>query len=76
MRKDLNGVLVSAVEQGSAAEQAGVQQKDVILEVNRQKIHDVASYRAALRKTVKGKNVLLLIQRGERTFFLTLKATG
>jgi len=76
MGNDLNGVLVSAVEQGSVAEEAGVQQKDVILEVNRWKIRDVASYRAALQKIAKGKNVLLLIQRGENTFFLTLKAAG
>jgi len=74
--EDLTGVMVSQVEQGSVAEEAGVQQKDVILEVNRQKVQDLSSYRAALQKTAKGKNVLLLIQRGESTFFLTLQAAG
>ncbi|MBI3301077.1 MAG: DegQ family serine endoprotease [Deltaproteobacteria bacterium] len=74
--KDLTGVLVSQVEQGSVAEEAGVQQGDIVLEVNRQKVRDLPSYRAALQKTEQSKHVLLLIRRGESTFFLTLKAAG
>jgi len=73
---DLAGVMVSVVEPGSVAEEAGVQQRDVILEVNRWKVHDVSSYRGALQRTEKGKGALLLIRRGENTFFLTLKAAG
>ena len=73
---DLTGVLVSQVEQSSVAEEAGVQRRDVILEVNRQKVHDLSSYRVALQKTEKGKGMLLLVRRGEHTFFLTLKAAG
>src|SRR5712692_3142037 len=76
LNKDLAGVMASQVEQGSVAEEAGVQQRDLILEVNRQGVHDVSSYRAALHKTEKGRDVLLLIRRGENTFFLTLKAAG
>ena len=76
LNKDLAGVMVSQVERGSVAEEAGVQQRDLILEVNRQEVHDVSSYRAALHKTEKGRDVLLLIRRGENTFFLTLKAAG
>jgi serine protease Do len=73
---DLTGVLVSQVKQSSVAEEAGVQRRDVILEVNRQKVHDVLSYRAALQKIEKGKGVLLLVRRGKSTFFLTLKVAG
>jgi serine protease Do len=76
LNKDLAGVMVSQVEQGSVAEEAGVQQRDLILEVNRQEVHDGPSYRAVLQKTEKGRDVLLLIRRGEKTFFLTLKAAG
>lgn len=75
-KQNLTGVLVSQVERGSAAEEAGVQEGDVVLEVNRQKVHDLLSYQAAVQKTMKGKQVLLLIRRGEKTFFLTLKAVG
>jgi len=76
LNKDLAGVMASQVEQGSVAEKAGVQPRDLILEVNRQEVHDVPSYRAALHKTGKGRDVLLLIRRGANTFFLTLKAAG
>ena len=76
LNEDLAGVLVAQVEQGSVAEEAGVQRRDVILEVNRQKVHDLSSYRVALQKTEKGKGTLLLVRRGENTFFLTLKAAG
>src|SRR5262245_2997670 len=61
LRRDLGlgaglaGVMVSQVEQGSVAEEAGVQQRDVILEVNRQRVPDVSSYRLALQRTEKGK---------------------
>jgi len=74
--ENLAGVMVSQVEQGSVAEEAGVQQRDVILEVNRQRVPDVSSYRLALQRTKKGKAALLLIRREESTFFLTLKAAG
>jgi serine protease Do len=76
LNKDLAGIMASQVEQGSVAEKAGVQPRDLILEVNRQEVHDVPSYRAALHKTGKGRDVLLLIRRGANTFFLTLKAAG
>ncbi len=76
LNKDLAGVMASQVEQGSVAEKAGVQPRDLILEVNRQEVHDVPSYRAALHKTGKGRDVLLLIRRGANTFFLTLQVAG
>jgi S1-C subfamily serine protease len=74
--ENLAGVMVSQVEQGSVAEEAGVRQRDVILEVNRQRVPDVSSDRLALQRTKKGKAALLLIRREESTFFLTLKAAG
>jgi serine protease Do len=76
LEDNLVGIMVAQVEHGSVAEEAGVQQRDVILEVNRQKVHDIRSYCSALQHATKGKSVLLLIQRGESTFFLTLKAAG
>lgn len=76
LSEEQGGVLVAQIVSGSVAEEAGIQQKDVILEVNRQKVPNVPSYRTALQKTIKGEIVLLLIRRGESTFFLTLKTTG
>jgi serine protease Do len=70
---DAKGVVVTAVESGSSAEDAGLRRGDVILEVNRETIDDVEGYRKALREAEKGKNLLFLVRRGENTIFLALK---
>ncbi len=69
---DIKGVVVSAVESGSSAEDAGLRRGDVILEVNREPVKDLPSYRKAL-KASKGKSVLFLVRRGDNTIFLALK---
>jgi serine protease Do len=73
---DLKGVVVSGVEPGSVAEDAGLRRGDVILEVNREPVRDVASYRKALESVDKGKSVLFLVRRGDNTIFLALKPSG
>ena len=70
---ETKGVVVSGVESGSAADDAGIRRGDVVLEVNRQVVEDVDDYKAALKKVEKGKNVLLLVRRGDNTIFLALK---
>ncbi len=70
---DTKGVVVSSVESGSAADDAGIRRGDVILEVNRQAVEDLDEYKAALKKVEKGKNLLLLVRRGDNTIFLALK---
>ena len=64
---------MTAVESGSSAEDAGLRRGDIILEVNRQAIEDADDYRKVLRASEKGKNVLLLVRRGDNTIFLALK---
>jgi serine protease Do len=71
--EDAKGVVVTAVESGSAADEAGLRRGDVILEVNRDPVEDADKYKAALKKIEKGKNVLFLVRRGENTIFLALK---
>jgi len=70
---ETKGVIVTAVESGSAADEAGIRRGDVILEVNRQAVEDADAYKGALKKVEKGKNVLLLVRRGDNTIFLALK---
>ena len=67
------GVVVGMVAPGSAADEAQLRRGDVILEVNRKPVKDVAAFRSAVKGTEKGKNVLLLVKRGDSTVFLTLK---
>jgi serine protease Do len=67
------GVVVSAVDPGSAADEAGIRRGDVILEVDRKPIRNIDEYKKSLAGIRKGKGVLLLVRRGESTLFLALK---
>jgi serine protease Do len=73
LSSELKGVVVSGVEPGSSADDAGLRRGDVILEVNREPVKDMATYRKALKSAGKGKSVLFLVRRGENTIFLALK---
>jgi serine protease Do len=70
--KRAEGVVITSVEPGSAADEAGLEQGDIIVEVNRKLIHDVSEYKKAVAAQ-KGKRILFLVRRGENTMFLTLK---
>lgn len=72
--KRAEGVVVTAVKPGSPAEEAGLRQGDVILEVNRNPVKTLAAYRQAVKQLEKGRNVLLLVQRGEMTRFFVAKS--
>jgi serine protease Do len=70
---DVKGVVVSGVDPGSPADDAGVRRGDVIVEVNRQPVKDMATYRKALESAAKGKSLLFLVHRGDNTIFLAIK---
>jgi len=68
-------VVVTQVEPGSPAAEAGLQSGDIIREVNRKPVKNADDF---VQKTEKAKgqdNVLLFIQRGENHLFaaVTLK---
>jgi serine protease Do len=68
------GVLVSGVEPESPAEEAGLRRGDVILEVNRQRVADVAEFRDALAKSDKG--ALLLVSRAGTEIIVALEGAA
>ena len=67
------GVVVTAVEPGSAADEGGIHPGDVIVEINRKSVRTVEDYKKAVAAIRRGKGVLFLVRRGESTLFLALK---
>lgn len=68
-----SGVIVVSVEQGSLADLAGIQEGDVVTEVNRKQVANLDEFNAATAKARKGESVLLLVTRGKENFFVTLE---
>ncbi len=66
-----NGILVLGVEAGSPAEKAGVQTKDIIVEVNGQKIDRFLKFRRKLLGLTPGQKIRLTLFREGKTFGLT-----
>ena len=69
------GVVITAVEPGSPGGEAGLRRGDVILEIDRKPVRNLADYRKALGESKKGKGSLFLVRRGESTLFLALKSS-
>jgi serine protease Do len=67
------GVLVSEVKPGSPAHEAGIRRGDIIKEIDRQPIEDLKGYREQMDKLKAKDDILMLIQRGENTFFVVLE---
>ncbi len=67
------GVVVVSVKSGSAAEEMGVREGDVILEVNRKPVSSLKSYEQAASGLAKDQAVLLLLKRKGQTIYLTLR---
>jgi serine protease Do len=66
------GVIVADVQEGSLAEEVGIQQQDIILQVNKTKVTTVTEYKSQLIKAGTKGSLLLLIKRGRTTFFVPL----
>jgi serine protease Do len=67
------GVLVTKVEPGGLAHSEGVQEGDLINEVNRQTVRTVTQFSDAVAKVKPGQTVLLRIIRKARAFFIVIK---
>jgi serine protease Do len=70
--KDTKGILVSDVEPGSAADDAGIRQGDVIIEINRQKVESMEETLEAIDREGKDKSTLFLVKRGRSTLYLVI----
>jgi serine protease Do len=73
--KDKTGVIVVDVTSGSPAANAGIQSGDIIKEVNRKPVRNLADYNTAMKKMHNDKPVLFLIKRGGVTLFVSVSVS-
>ena len=66
-----NGIVVTKIETGSRAEDAGLRPGDVIIEVNKTEVKSVSSFRTTYNDAKN--NLLLYVYRGGNKFFAVLK---
>ena len=66
------GVIITDVVSGGAADDAGLRHKDIILEINRQKITSPEDYAEILSRRTADGTYLLRIKRNGAFFFVTL----
>jgi serine protease Do len=65
LESDTKGVVVTDVEPGSAAADAGLARGDVIVEVAKKPVEDVASYRALVKRHAEpGESLLMRVSKG------------
>ena len=70
--RNTRGVVVEDVNPEGRAADAGIQEGDIILQVNRQPVQSVDELRAAVRKT-SDRPTLLLVNREGRDIFITVR---
>jgi serine protease Do len=75
LEADDQGLLVTKIDPNGSAAEAGIRQGDVIQEVNRQPMKNVADFNAAMQRSGARPALVLLKRRGQ-VIYLTLKATS
>ena len=66
------GLIVVDVQEGTVAEDVGIQPQDIILQVNKVKVTTMKEYQKEIAKAGEKGSLLLLIKRGKATFFVPL----
>jgi serine protease Do len=66
------GVIVSSVQPGSPAADAGLARGDVILEVNRRAIKNAEELQKIIDNAKAGANLLFLVRRSGNNLFLAM----
>jgi serine protease Do len=67
------GVVVISVEEGSPADELGLQEGDVILEINRKKIEAVKDFEKAIKDISLEKGIVFRLHRRGNTFYHSFK---
>ena len=68
----MEGIVVTYVNPDSPAGRSGIRRCDVIIEINREPVTNVAEYNTALQKAHKSQRILVLLKRGRSTQFVVV----
>jgi len=71
-RRAAEGVLVTRVDEGSPAAEAGIQRGDVIVEVNRHAVRSLGDFERATRDMKKGERLTVRLERGEVALYFAV----
>ncbi len=66
------GVVITDVISGSAADDAGLQKGDLIKEVNRTPVKTAEQFQAAMKNLKMGDTVALFVRRGQNTYYVAI----
>jgi len=66
------GVVITNVDADSPAAQAGLEQGDMILQVNRKPVTSAQDFNRAVREGASRESTLLLVKRGAGTQFVVV----
>jgi serine protease Do len=70
---EVSGLIVTDVESGSSAAEAGIKRGDIIQEINRQQVTSIADYKKILQQAKNKKSILLLVKRDQHTRFVVIE---
>jgi len=68
-----NGVVVTKVRRSGPSHEVGILPGDVIRQMNENKIHNLSDFNTAILEAGKLSSVLLLVQRGRNSYYVTLE---
>ncbi|MEW6201450.1 MAG: PDZ domain-containing protein, partial [bacterium] len=71
--KGIKGVVVTDVKTGSPADNAGIRTRDVILELNKNKITNLKDFNRITAGIKPGDSVLALVNRGGHSQYIVIK---
>jgi len=71
-RRSTDGVVVTSVEEGTAAAEAGLRRGDVIVEVNRRPVRTLADFDAATRDVKRGERLTVRLERGAVALYVAV----
>ena len=70
---DIDAVVVPKVTVEGPSGQVGIRPGDIIRQMNENKIHNMAEFKTAILEAGKLSSLLLLVQRGKNSYYVTLE---